>query len=172
MTELLLAALDRLPRRVRRFVVAAGALLALGAVMAALIMSAPRGGLKHRPTPRQVAAGSSRTPPRRLPPPVPAAAMRDARRVAERFLTGYLPFAYGRGSALAVGDVTSTLRRQLRRERARLTPVELRRARAWCRCRRSARRRRSWSRWRSSTTAGWPRTACGSRSRPGRGGGR
>lgn len=63
MTELLLAALDRLPRRVRRFVVAAGALLALGAVMAALIMSAPRGGLKHRPTPRQVAAGSSRTPP-------------------------------------------------------------------------------------------------------------
>lgn len=127
MTELLLAALDRLPRRVRRFVVAAGALLALGAVMAALIMSAPRGGLKHRPTPRQVAAGSSRTPPRRLPPPVPAAAMRDARRVAERFLTGYLPFAYGRGSALAVGDVTSTLRRQLRRERARLTPVELRR---------------------------------------------
>ena len=50
--------------------------------------------------------------------------MRDARRVAERFLAGYLPFAYGRRSAPAVGDVTSALRRQLLRERARLTPVE------------------------------------------------
>ena len=53
--------------------------------------------------------------------------MCDARRVAERFLGGYLPFAYGRGSALTVGGVTLALRRQLLRERARLTPVERRR---------------------------------------------
>jgi hypothetical protein len=47
--------------------------------------------------------------------------------VAERFLAGYLPFAYGRGSALAVRGVTPALRRQLLRDRARLTPVERRR---------------------------------------------
>ena len=128
MTELLLAALDRLPPRVRRFVVAAGALLALGAVMAALTLTAPRSDHKRRRTPPPPAAASSpRRLPRRLPPPVSAAAMGDAHRVAERFLAGYLPFAYGRGSALAVGDVTPALRRQLLRERAQLTPVERRR---------------------------------------------
>jgi hypothetical protein len=52
--------------------------------------------------------------------------MRDTRRVAERFLAGYLRFAYGRGSALAVGGVPSALRRQMLRERAQLTPVERR----------------------------------------------
>jgi hypothetical protein len=132
MTELLLAALERLPPRFRRFVVAAGALLALGAVMAALTLTAPRSDHKRRRTPPPpTAASSPRSLPRRLPPPVPAAAMRDARRVAERFLAGYLPFAYGRGSALAVGGVTPVLRRQLRREllrqRAQVTPVERRR---------------------------------------------
>ena len=128
MTETLLAALDRLPPRVRRFVVAAGALLALGAVMAALTLSAPRSGRERRRAPpasgcREFAA----EPAAPTPAARPAAAMRDARRVAERFLAGYLPFAYGRRSAFAVGDVTPALRRQLRRERAQLTPVERRR---------------------------------------------
>jgi hypothetical protein len=128
MTELLLAALDRLPPRLRRIAVAAGALLALGAVMAALTPTAPPSGQERGRTPPPPAAASlPRTMPRRLPPPVPTAAMRDARRVAERFLAGYLPFAYGRGSALAVGDVTPALRRQLLRARAQLTPVERRR---------------------------------------------
>ena len=128
MTEMLLAALDRLPPSVRRFGVAAGALLALGAVMAALMLTAPRSDHKRRRRPPPpTAASSPRSLPRRLPPPVPTAAMRDARREAERFLAGYLPFAYGRGSALAVGGVRSALRRQLLRGRARLTPVERRR---------------------------------------------
>jgi hypothetical protein len=53
--------------------------------------------------------------------------MLDARRVAERFLAGYLPLAYGRGSALAIPDVAPALRRELLRRRAQLTPVERRR---------------------------------------------
>ena len=121
---MLLAALDRLPPRVRRFLVVAGALLALGAVMAALTLTTPRSGQERRGTPPPPAAASV---PRRLPPPVTTAAMLEARRVAERFLAGYLPFAYGRGSALAIRGVTPALRRQLLRERARVTPVERRR---------------------------------------------
>ena len=51
----------------------------------------------------------------------------QARRVGERFLVGYLRFAYGRGSALAISGVTPALRRRLLRQRAVLTPVERRR---------------------------------------------
>ena len=36
--------------------------------------------------------------------------MLQARRVAERFLAGYLPLAYGRGSALAICAATQALR--------------------------------------------------------------
>ena len=53
--------------------------------------------------------------------------MGEARRVSARFLAGYLAFAYGRGSALAIRDTTHALRRQLLRQRAQLTPVERRR---------------------------------------------
>jgi hypothetical protein len=128
MSHLLLAALERLPPRVRRFVVAIGALLALGAVMAALTLTNPRGGHKRRgPAQRPAAAGSPHPSPPRLPPPVSTAAMLEARRVAERFLAGYLPFAYGRGSALAIRAATQALRRQLLSQRAQLTPVERRR---------------------------------------------
>jgi hypothetical protein len=128
MTELLLAALERLPPRVRRIVVSVAALLALGAVMAALTLTTPHGGNRRRPTPRRPAAASSPPSlPRRLPPTVSTSALLDAHRVAERFLAGYLPFAYGRGSALAIRGVTLALRRQLARDRAQLTPVERRR---------------------------------------------
>ena len=113
MSDLLLAALERLPQRVRRFVVAIGALLALGAVMAALTLTASHGGQERRPAPQHPAATVPRTSPRRLPPPVSTAAMLQARRAAKRFLAGYLPFAYGRGSALAIRGITQTLRRQL-----------------------------------------------------------
>ena len=173
MSEMLLAALDRLPARVRRFVVAAGALLALGAVMAALTLTAPRSDHKRRRTPPPPAAASSpRSLPRRLPPPIAIAAMRDARRVAQQFLAGYLPLAYGRGNALAVRGVTSALRRELLLERARLTPVERRR------------RPRVVSLQMVGTTPAFvvataviddgrvSRTACGSRSRAGRAAGR
>ncbi|MGZ4254626.1 MAG: hypothetical protein ACXVH1_38385 [Solirubrobacteraceae bacterium] len=128
MTDRLLAALERFSPRVRRWTVAVGALLALGTVLAALTLTTPHSHHKRQPTPRPPAAASSpRTLPRRLPPPVSTAALLQARLVAERFLAGYLRFAYGRGSALAVGGVTPALRRQLLRQRAHLTPVERRR---------------------------------------------
>ena len=128
MTDLLLAALERVPLPVRRLTVAVGALLALGAVMAALTLTTPHSGHKRRPTPRPPAVASlPHTSPGRVPPAVSTAAMLQARRVAERFLSGYLPFAYGRGSVSAVSGVTSALRSQLLRDRAQLTPAERRR---------------------------------------------
>ena len=127
MSDLLLAALERLSPRVRRVVVAVGALLALGAVIAALTLTTPHGRHKRRaPGPRPTAVSSphpSLSPPQ-LPPPVSTAAMRQARQVAERFLAGYLPFAYGRGSARAIRGIAPALRRELLRQRAQLTPVE------------------------------------------------
>jgi hypothetical protein len=127
MSDLLLAALERLPQRVRRFVVAIGALLALGAVMAALTLTTPHDGQERRPTPQHPATTVPRTSPRRLPPPVSTAAILQARQVAKRFLAGYLPFEYGRGSALAIPGITQALRRKLLSQRAQLTPVERRR---------------------------------------------
>jgi hypothetical protein len=128
MSGLLFAALERLPQRVRRSVVVIGALLALRAVMVALTLNNPHGGHKRRPTPpRPVAPGSPQTSPPRLPPPVSHAAMLEARRVAARFLAGYLPFVYGRGGALAISGITGALRLQLLRKRAQLAPVERRR---------------------------------------------
>jgi hypothetical protein len=127
MSALLLAALERLSPRARRSVVAVGALLALGAVMAALTLIGPHRGDKRVPT-LSGPAGTSlpHTSPRRLPPPVLPGQLAVARGVGERFLVGYLRFAYGRGSALAVSGATPALRRQLLRQRARLTPVERR----------------------------------------------
>jgi hypothetical protein len=129
MSDLLHAALERLSPRSRRSMVAVGALLALGAVMAALTLIAPHGGHKREPTARPRPAGASlpQRSPRGLPPPVSRGQLTVARRVGERFLVGYLRFTYGRGSALAVSGVTSVLRRQLLRRRAQLTPVERRR---------------------------------------------
>ena len=128
MSDLLLAVLERLPPRVRRLVVAVGALLALAAVMAALTLTAP-GGDRPRPPARQRQASAipPRPSPHRLAPPVSTTAIVHARRVAERFLAGYLPFAYGRGSALAIRGITPALRRQLLGRHAELTPVERRR---------------------------------------------
>ena len=127
MTELLLAVLERLPARVRRLVVSVGALLALGAVMAALTLSAPSSGHQRRPAPQRPAVASlPHTSPPRLPPPVSTTALMQARRWAEQFVAGYLPFAYGRGSALAIRDVRPALRRQLLRQRAQPTPAESR----------------------------------------------
>jgi hypothetical protein len=125
MTDLLLAGLERLPARVRTFVVAAGALLTFGAVIAALTLPAPHGGHKRRPAPQRTAATTSvRTHPHRLPAPVSRAAMLQVRRVAQRFLASYLPFASGRSRAIAITGVTRTLRRQILRRRAHLTPVD------------------------------------------------
>lgn len=128
MSELLLAVLERLPSRARRLVVAGGALLALAAVMAALTLISPHGHGERQPVRQAPASGPVvLTSPRRLAPPVPAIAIARARRVAERFLSGYLPFAYGRGGALAISDITSALRQQLLHKWSQLTPVERRR---------------------------------------------
>jgi hypothetical protein len=125
MTGVLLVALERLPPRIRRLLVAVGALLALGAVMAALTPTAPRSAHKRHPTPPPpVASRSPQSPPHRPRPPVSNVAMGEARRVAERFLAGYLPFTYGRGSALAVTGVTPAVRRQLVLDRGHPTPAE------------------------------------------------
>jgi hypothetical protein len=128
MSDLLLSVLERLPARVRRLVIAAGALLAPATVMAALTLTAPDGDGQRQPIrQRPGSVRVQRTSPHRLAPPVSTTAMVQARRVAERFLAGYLPFAYGRGSALAIRGTTQTLRRQLLSPRAQLTPVERRR---------------------------------------------
>lgn len=50
-----------------------------------------------------------------------------AKRAALRFLAGYLPFLYGRGSARSIDAVTPGLRRQLGPMRGLVTPVERRR---------------------------------------------
>ena len=70
MSDLLLTALERLPQRVRRFVVAIGALLALGAVMAALTLTASHGGQERRPA-HSIASRRDRAAD--LAPPAPAA---------------------------------------------------------------------------------------------------
>ncbi len=128
MSELLLAVLERLPSRVRRLVVAAGALLALAAVMAGLTLTSLHGDRRRQPVRRRpVSRPVQLTSPHRLAPPLSATAIAGSRRVAERFLSGYLPFVYGRGGALAIRGITSTLRQQLLRKRAELTPVERRR---------------------------------------------
>ena len=127
MSDVLLSVLERLPSRVRRGVVAAGALLALAAVMAALTLTAPHGDRQRQPVrQRTESVPVQRTSPPRLAPPVPATAIRRARRVAQRFLAGYLPFAYGRGELAAINGITPALRSRLHK-RAQLTPVERRR---------------------------------------------
>jgi hypothetical protein len=128
MTELLLTALERLSPRIRRIVaeVGIGALLPPGTVMAALTLTNPHGS--HKRPAQHPAATSSPSPSRSwLRPPVPTAAMFQARQVAARFLAGHLPFAYGRGSALGIRGITPALRHELLRQRAQLTPVERRR---------------------------------------------
>jgi hypothetical protein len=128
MSDLLLSVLERLPARVRRLVIAAGALLALAMVMAALTLTAPdRDGQRQPARQRQGSVRVQRTSPPRLAPPVSITAILQARRVAERFLAGYLPFAYGRDGAHALSGITSALRRQLLHTGAELTPVERRR---------------------------------------------
>lgn len=128
MSDLLLAVLGRLRSSARRLGVAGGALLALAAVMVALTLTSPQGGRQRRPVRRApVAEPVQRSSPHRLAPPVSATAVVRARRVAERFLAGYLRFAYGRGSALAITGITPALRRQLRQNPAEVTPVARRR---------------------------------------------
>jgi hypothetical protein len=58
--------------------------------------------------------------------PAATGTVRSRRAICCSSWGAYVPFAYGRGCALA-GPVTPALRRQLTGERARITPVERRR---------------------------------------------
>jgi hypothetical protein len=127
MAAWLIAAIERLPSRVRRAGVAATAVLLLGGAITSLTFEASTGGAARRSTPA-VQGPSRRAParplPRRVRPPVSTADLRLADRLARRFLVSYLQFAYGRGSAGSVKGVTPALRIQLIAERAQDTPAE------------------------------------------------
>jgi hypothetical protein len=130
MTAWLISAVERLPLRVRRVVVAVAALLLIGAAIAALtIVPSPASGVRLGPPASRAPARqtSARPSPQRLAPPVPAAQLRRAHDATERFLATYVPFAYGRPGARAVSSVTPVLGRRLARDGAPLTPVERRR---------------------------------------------
>jgi len=130
MNTWLIAALERLPPRVRRIVVAVVALVLIGAAITALrIAPSPGTGARSsRPAPRAPTRQTARHPsPQRLAPPVPGPELLRARDAAERFLGSYLSFAYGRARAPSVTPVTPALRNQLTREHAQITPVERRR---------------------------------------------
>jgi hypothetical protein len=124
----LIAAIERLPSRVRRAGVAATAVLLLGGAITALTLEASTGGAGRRSTPA-VHGPSRRAPARPLPPrnvrpPVSLTELHRADGAAGRFLVTYLQFAYGRGSAGSVKGVTPALRIQLIAERAQDTPAE------------------------------------------------
>jgi hypothetical protein len=118
----LLAALGRRSRTTRRLTLAAFALVGLLVIASAL---APARHPAHRPvvppavptrTQRRPAGGGSR--------PISPGGRVAAKRVAIRFLAGYLPFLCGRGSARSIDAVTPDMRLQLSRMRALVTPVE------------------------------------------------
>ena len=122
MTRRLLAALGRRSPATRRLTLAALALVALLVVASALAPAhhpahrpvvSPAGPTRTHRTP--TADGSRRISPHRLV---------AAKSVAARFLAGYLPFLYGRGSARSIDAVTPDMRLQLSRMRALVTPVE------------------------------------------------
>ncbi len=116
----------RRARSARRLALVLAGLVVLGAIGSALAPPSETGPRHGSPT-----AGRTRGA-----PPVgakvgesllSAAQLDSARTAAGRFLAGYLPFAYGRGSASAIQLATQGLRRKLLRKRAQVTPVERRR---------------------------------------------
>jgi hypothetical protein len=130
MAAWLIAAIGRIPRRMGRVVVAATAVLLLAAAITALTLQAGPGGTARLPAasspalPRHATLAPAVHPPG---PPVSAAELQRAHRVAGRFLITYLQFAYGRASAESVKAITPGLRTELTGERARVTPAERRR---------------------------------------------
>lgn len=127
MAAWLIAAIESLPQRGGRVVVATTALLLLAGAIASLTLEAGDGRGTRRPT--LTVRAPSRRPsapvvPRRISPPVSTAGVRRAGHTASRFLLSYLKFAYGRARATSVQAVTLGLRSQLMRDRAQVTPAE------------------------------------------------
>jgi hypothetical protein len=118
--------------RQRAFALAAAAL-----VLAAAILTLT-GRDHHQPPP---AAATPPTSPAAVPPPVspapavraparerePEPAPRSIRRVARRFLAGYLPYLYGQRPARRIDASTPQLRRRLAANRPRVSPAARRR---------------------------------------------
>lgn len=55
---------------------------------------------------------------------VPASQLDEGRRVARRFLDGYLAFLYGRAPAAEVTDTSAAVRRELARNTPRIPPAQ------------------------------------------------
>jgi hypothetical protein len=130
MTRWLVLLAERLRPRARRVAVVVVALLVLGAAAAIVIVTPPAGvrAPSKRPPTRAPSSSSSANAGQKSPPSrVSNAQLLNARRIAERFLAGYLPFVYGRARAGSVRAITIELRDELIRERAQVTPVERRR---------------------------------------------
>src|SRR5438445_13731169 len=109
----LVAALGRRSRTTRRLTLAALGLVVLLVVASAL---GPARHPAHRPVaPPAVPTRTHRTPTVGGSRPSSSGGLVAAKRVAARFLAGYLPFLYGRGSARSIEAVTPGLRRQLSR---------------------------------------------------------
>jgi hypothetical protein len=122
MTRRLVAALGRRSRTTRRLTLAALGLVGLLVVASAL---APARHPAHTAAaPPTVPTRTHRTPTRVGSRPTSSARLLAARRVATRFLAGYLPFLYGRGSARSVEAVTPGLRLRLSSARGLVTPME------------------------------------------------
>jgi hypothetical protein len=122
----LLSMLGRRSRLTRRLTIAALSLVALS-VLASALTRAPRPEPRQSPPPAgSIGTVHSPAAPRH-PSPVSVGELPRAREAATRFLAGYLPFLYGRGSAREVDPATPGLRLQLTRTRAQVTPVERRR---------------------------------------------
>lgn len=68
--------------------------------------------------------GAQTQPPR---DPLSSAERREAAAAVRRFLSGYLPYLYGRGPAGRVAPVTPSVARTLRSGSARVTPAQRRR---------------------------------------------
>jgi hypothetical protein len=118
----LVAALGRRSRTTRRLRLAALGLVVLLVVASAL---APARHPAHGPVaPPTVPTRTQRTPTGAGSRPISPAGLVAARRVADRFLAGYLPSVYGRGPARSIEAVTPGLRLELGRMRGLVTPVE------------------------------------------------
>jgi len=126
-----------------------GALAALGLVALAALLIAQQ---RTQPEARPVGAAPAPPPPESQPParvaqpaerprereqdpereeryePTPAD-VAGAKRAARRFLTGYLPYTYGRGDAQRIRNVDPALREQLARQPPRVPLTVARKAR-------------------------------------------
>ena len=117
----------RLSPLARHVAVVAAVLVVLGVVASALTPASHPGRRTHRGSTGPRSSHQPRGRGQRRPSPVSAAELARARGVATRFLEGYLPFVYGRGSAKSVTAVTPLVHRQLTRAAVEVTPVERRR---------------------------------------------